>query len=160
VRDLRLLDAHRIRSRATRDLYGWDGDETCGAFLLRSSIDGGELIVIASAGEGWDHVSVSRRNRCPNWPEMEQVKRAFFRDDETAMQLHVPQSDHVNNHPYALHMWRPLDREIPRPPSILVGIGNAPVESAEEAREVHRKAIDEVNRMAATPEVRERKGRP
>lgn len=141
MRDLRQLEAHRIRGRALRELWGWDGDETCGAFSLRSSIDGGDLKVIASQGQGWDHVSVSRRNRCPNWTEMEQVKRAFFCTDETAMQLHVPPSDHVNNHPYTLHLWRPLDQEIPRPPGILVGIGNAPLRSREEALAVYRNCL-------------------
>jgi hypothetical protein len=51
---------------------------------------------------------------------MEHVKRLFFKDDETAMQLHVPPSDHLSLHPYCLHLWRPQDREIPRPPSIMV----------------------------------------
>jgi hypothetical protein len=151
MRNLRLLDAHRIRGRAVIELYGWEGDDKAGAFRLRSSIDGADLVVIASSGEGWDHVSASRSNRCPNWSEMEQVKRVFFRDDETAMQLHVPPSDHVNNHPYTLHLWRPLDREIPRPPSIMVGIGAEPVRSAEEARTIHREALSRFD---------ERKGRP
>jgi len=70
----------------------------------------------------WDHVSVSRANRCPNWPEMEHVKRLFFQDTETAMQLHVPAADHINNHPYCLHLWRPHGVEIPRPPAIFVGV--------------------------------------
>jgi hypothetical protein len=122
MRDLRLLDAFRIRGKPILDFWGWEGDETCGAFTLRSSIDGAEMHVIASSGEGWDHVSVSRRNRCPNWSEMEQVKRLFFRDDETAMQLHVPPDDHINLHPHCLHLWRPHDQEIPRPPAIMVGI--------------------------------------
>jgi hypothetical protein len=86
-----------------------------------SAIDRAELRVIATAGEGWDHVSVSRANRCPNWPEMEQIKRLFFATVETAMQLHVPPSDHISVHPYCLHLWRPHDVEIPRPPSWMVG---------------------------------------
>ena len=81
--------------------------------------------LIASSGEGWDHVSVSRSSRCPNWPEMEHIKRLFFLDHETAMQLHVPPSEHVNHHPYCLHIWRPLGVEIPVPPSIMVGPDSA-----------------------------------
>lgn len=79
------------------------------------------LKVIASDGYGWDHVSVSCEGRCPTWGEMELIKRLFFKEDETAMQLHVPPQDHVNCHPYCLHLWRPQDAEIPRPPSELVG---------------------------------------
>lgn len=86
-------------------------------------VNGIRLTVIASDGLGWDHVSVSLRHRCPTWDEMEHVRKLFFRDDETVMQLHVPESDHVNNHRFCLHMWRPNDgREIPRPESILVGV--------------------------------------
>jgi hypothetical protein len=94
-------------------------------FHLPSPIDKAPLRVVASSGEGWDHVSVSRQNRCPNWPEMEFIKRAFFKDDETAMQLHVPPSDHISIHPFCLHLWRPHGVEIPRPPSIMVGPSEA-----------------------------------
>jgi hypothetical protein len=52
---------------------------------------------------------------------MDHVKRLFFRDEETAMQLHVPPADHVNNHPHCLHLWRPQDIEIPRPHVEFVG---------------------------------------
>lgn len=78
--------------------------------------------VIASDGEGWDHVSVSLAHRIPNWLEMEHIKRMFFRPDECCMQLHVAVVDHINCHPHTLHLWRPNDgREIPRPPNSLVG---------------------------------------
>jgi hypothetical protein len=80
--------------------------------------------------ERWDHLSVSTQSRCPTWEELEFVKRLFFKPDECAMQLHVPPRDHVNNHPYCLHIWRPIDVEIPRPPAIMVGhqaLGELPV---------------------------------
>lgn len=120
MRNLRLLDAFREVCGAI-EYWGWAGDETCGMFHIPSPIDKAPMRIVANAGEGWDHVSVSRQNRCPNWPEMEHVKRLFFKDDETAMQLHVPPSDHISIHPYCLHMWRPHGVEIPRPPSIMVG---------------------------------------
>jgi len=74
------------------------------------------LRIIAANGGGWDHVSVSLVDRCPTWDEMEHVKRLFFKPDETAMQLHVPPSDHINRHPYVLHLWRPHRCAIPMPP--------------------------------------------
>lgn len=121
MRLLRALDAYR-RPDLERILSGgYVGDDENGVFGVPSPIDHGELRVIASSGEGWDHVSVSRQNRCPNWIEMEHVKRLFFRDDETAMQLHVPPTDHISCHPYCLHIWRPLVGEIPRPPDWMVG---------------------------------------
>lgn len=79
------------------------------------------LRVLASSGEGWEHVSVSLPTHCPNWPEMSFVKDLFWDEYECVMQLHVPKSDHVNHHPYCLHLWKPIGVEIPRPNSILVG---------------------------------------
>jgi hypothetical protein len=80
----------------------------------------GKLRIIASWSEGWDHVSVSLPDRCPTWDEMERVKRAFFKDDECAMQLHVPCADYINCHPYCLHLWRPHKSTIPMPPKNMV----------------------------------------
>jgi len=122
MRDLCSPEVDRLRLRSSRilEMYGTFGDGTCGCFVVPSPIDGGDLNVIASSGEGWDHVSVSRTHRCPNWPELEHVKRLFFKDDETAMQLHVPSAQHISLHDYCLHLWRPQDAEIPRPPGWMV----------------------------------------
>jgi hypothetical protein len=65
------------------------------------------LRVIVSATARWDHVSVSLPDRCPTWEEMSHIKDLFFEDHETVMQLHVPKSEHINCHSYALHLWRP-----------------------------------------------------
>ena len=89
--------------------------------MVPSPIDKAMLRVIASCDYGWEHVSVSRANRCPNWPEMSHVKNLFFEDDETVMQLHVPTQDHVNDHQNCLHLWRPTQQEIPRPHAWMVG---------------------------------------
>ena len=94
-----------------------------GAFTMFND-EGRSLRIIAASDLGWDHVSVSLVDRCPTWEELELVKRTFFHDYETAMQLHVPPADHVNNHEYCLHLWRPLDVEIPRPPAMMVGDPN------------------------------------
>ena len=98
------------------------GDEGI-AFIMRSPWGGkGEILrVIASNGFGWDHVSVSLAKRCPTWPEMSVVRDLCFKPEECIMELHVPRAEHINHHPYALHMWRPHDVEIPRPPGWMVG---------------------------------------
>ena len=121
MRDLRQLDACRVRTQQVVSFYGGTGDETCGVFSVPSPTDKASLMVVASAEGGWDHISVSRKNRCPNWPEMEHAKRLFFEDNETAMQLHVPAAEHLSFHPYCLHIWRPQMVAIPRPPQIFVG---------------------------------------
>jgi hypothetical protein len=79
------------------------------------------VFVIASDGEGWEHVSVSRKDRCPIWEEMCQVKDLFWDDEDVVMQFHVPSKDHVNNHPYCLHLWRPKGVNVLRPDRIMVG---------------------------------------
>lgn len=118
MRDLRTLSLYRRIDAAVIKHYGGIGDHETGVFQV------GPLLVVASSGMGWDHVSVSRRDRCPSWEDMERIKRMFFRDEETAMQLHVPPSEHINCHPNCLHLWRPLNQEIPRPPSIMVAPTN------------------------------------
>ena len=109
MRDLSLLAAYCVER-------GADG----GAYKMPSPISGDTMVIVASYGLDWDHVSVSLRHRCPNWPEMEFVKRQFFTDDETAMQLHVPPNEHISFHPHTLHLWRPQQQEIPRPPAEMV----------------------------------------
>jgi hypothetical protein len=102
-------------------------DGNNGLFFMRPVLQEAPLRVIASDGEGWEHVSVSLPNRCPTWKEMCLVKSLFWDDDDCVMQLHPPRSDWVNNHPYCLHMWRPIGVEIPRPPALMVGVKEAGV---------------------------------
>lgn len=79
------------------------------------------LQVIASDGEGWEHVSVSLNNRTPNWREMCHIKSLFWSEEDCVVQYHPPKSEYVNNHDHCLHLWKPVGKDIPMPPSILVG---------------------------------------
>lgn len=88
--------------------------------LFAAKFKGNILRMQAGTGDGWEHVSVSLEYRVPTWYEMCWVKELFWGDDECVMQLHVPKADWVNNHPYCLHLWKPIDLEIPRPPKDLV----------------------------------------
>jgi hypothetical protein len=97
-------------------------------YLVKYGEDGGAwefknrtLRVIASWGFGWDHISISRQNCIPNYYEMKVVLKHFAERDEYWMQLYVPESEHVNCHPYCLHWWRPQNIMIPVPPSFLIG---------------------------------------
>jgi len=89
----------------------------CGEKLKIISGEAGDSI-----SEGWEHVSVSTRRRCPNWIEMCFVKDLFWTDDECVIQFHPPRSEYVNNHPHCLHLWRPVDNHVRLPPSVLVGV--------------------------------------
>jgi hypothetical protein len=97
-----------------------------GAFRLHSSVPGRELIIIASDGEGWEHVSVhaerGESQQTPYWEEMCFIKDLFWDEEDVVMQLHPKKSEYVNNHANTLHLWRPTGATIPTPPAILVGI--------------------------------------
>lgn len=124
MRDLHTLDAYRLKGDELA-YYGVNGDGGNGIFKV--FVNGRSFRVIASDGGGWEHVSVSpcnrKRQNCPTWEEMCAIKDMFFEPEECVMQLHPPKSDYVNMHPYCLHLWKPTGgTEIPRPPSIYVGI--------------------------------------
>lgn len=86
---------------------------------------GQRVFVIASDQVGWEHVSVSRRDRPPLWDEMCQIKAMFWGDDDCVIQYHPPRSEYVNNHPNCLHLWRPIGASLPMPDSLLVGFKEA-----------------------------------
>jgi hypothetical protein len=119
MRELSRSNQHRVRKGrgASDDDYGNNG---CFEFTHA----GLTFFAIASDGEGWEHVSISipGRNRCPTWEQMCDIKAMFWDEKDCVMQLHPPQSEYVNNHPYCLHLWRPVEREIPIPEAWLVGI--------------------------------------
>jgi hypothetical protein len=125
VRRLRELNLHRDKAWERRMADGRTaGDIGCqdiyGCFKMKGPA-GAELRVIASADEGWDHLSITTSlPRTPTWAEMEFVKRLFFAADEVAMQLHVPPRDHISRHDYCLHLWRPHAAPIPLPPAVFV----------------------------------------
>jgi hypothetical protein len=119
VRNLHTLDVYR-RDDLEMTYAGEPGNEYAGIFEVPNA-RGLIIRVLASSDMGWDHVSASLRDRCPTWDEMSYIKQLFFKDTETAMQLHVPKDDHINCHPHTLHLWRPHGKVIPRPPGFMVG---------------------------------------
>lgn len=80
----------------------------------------GEKLNVISSGchdkcNDWEHVSVSLPTRCPMWHEMQRVKELFWEDAEEVAQFHPAKSEHVNTHPFCLHLWRHKDGH-PMPP--------------------------------------------
>ena len=103
--------------------------------IISTGFDGGmgkfvsgpmeNMTVIWSYGGGWEHVSIDGKKRMPTWDEMCQLKDMFFTEDECCVQYHPPKSEYVNNIPYCLHIWKPIEQysgALPIPPSLLVGI--------------------------------------
>lgn len=78
------------------------------------------LFVVASYGLGWDHASVSRKDRIPTWEEMCFVKDALWEPEDCVVQYHPAKSKYKNEHPRCLHLWRPQAERMPTPPRIMV----------------------------------------
>ena len=86
------------------------------------------LNFIFSWGCGFEHLSVSTPVRTPTWEQMCFMKDIFWNDDEVCMQLHPKKEDYVDNMPYCLHIWKAIDKDIPTPPSIMVGFRKGKME--------------------------------
>jgi hypothetical protein len=109
-------------TKAVHKQYGTDESAGNNGLFVFSYI-GYEVRVIASDGLGWEHCSVSiNRDRTPTWEVMCAVKDLFWDAEDTVIQFHPKKSEYVNCHPYVLHLWRPTEKEIELPDSILVGI--------------------------------------
>lgn len=118
--DFNYLNKYRVRSGA----YGSDDSLGFNGFFCLM-IQGSRVKVMASDGEGWQHVSVSLEDHpstVPNYKTMCEVRRLFFEDEDWVVQFSPPKSEHINNHPGCLHWWRPTDQKMPTPPSIMVGL--------------------------------------
>lgn len=113
MKNLNYLDEYRI------PLMGDLGDEYNGMFRIK--IKGEKYAIVASNGDGWEHVSISHKNKIPSWKIMSTIKDMFFEDDEVVMQLHPKKEDYINMHPNCLHLWKPIGKEIPTPPTWMVG---------------------------------------
>lgn len=122
------IEEHRVR----RGKWGSKtSDGNNGMFWVPMLNSTAKLRVIVSDGTGWDQermggtvwerVSASYPNRYPTWPEMSAVKDWFWEPEEWVVQFHPAERVHVNQHPYTLHLWRPIGIEIPTPPVVTGG---------------------------------------
>ncbi len=134
-------------------------DENNGLFVLEYPETKARLVIIASDGGGWEHVSVSiegvlrrprEQRRCPRWEEMAWVASLFWTPTETVVQYRPPADQYRNLHPYTLHWFRPIAGGIPLPPALMVA--PAGVEYDEQRRELvlrsaqRQPAVDRSNR--------------
>lgn len=110
-----------------------EGDDPGGFFVIpHPRKKGVSFCCIVSNSEGWEHVSINLRiftknglnskqvERCLTWPETCYIKQLFWEEEDCVLQYHPPKSKYVNNHPFVLHLWRPINQEIPQPPTWLV----------------------------------------
>lgn len=113
------LEKRRVTRGITRSTAA-DGNN--GQFIIWRK--GKQLLVQASDGASWEHVSVSVLNsrKTPSWDDMCYIKGLFWEPEECVIQYHPPASNYVNNLENCLHLWRPIGQEVPQPPPGLVGV--------------------------------------
>ena len=123
-----VLHAKLVAGRLRTGRFWSDDSHGPNGFFMIVGPTGATLRIVASdateepeSSRGWEHVSVSLPNRCPNWPEMAFVKSLFWDPEETVVQMHPPESTYISNHPYCLHLWRDTVNGHALPPAILVG---------------------------------------
>lgn len=145
------LSNGRVRNgrMASDDSYGLTG-----AFVCIGPTGASLRIIASDASEpeslGWEHVSVSLHNRCPNWIEMCWVKEMFWEAEETVVQFHPPESQYISNHNYCLHLWRDTNDGHKLPPSIFVGLRSIG-DITDKPKAALRAALD-AERQNATPD--------
>lgn len=74
----------------------------------------GWMTVIASAcqesdGKRWVHLSCAYPSRLPTWTELTMIRDVLLGAHAKTIQVLAPKSEHVNIHPYCLHLWHCLD---------------------------------------------------
>lgn len=80
----------------------------------------GQAQILFSRAHGWEHASISMKQRNPTWDEMCLLKDIFWNDEEIVIQYHPPKSQYVNDHLHCLHLWKKIDSEFELPPNFLV----------------------------------------
>jgi hypothetical protein len=86
------------------------------------------LLVIASDGQAWEHVSVhceteDHKLYTPRWDEMQGIKSLFWSPEDVVVQFHPADNRYKNQHPNTLHLWRLYggwEDFLPMPPVELV----------------------------------------
>jgi len=73
-----------------------------------------------AGGKRWLHLSVSHRDRVPNWQELREAKGAFL-GDVYAYQVIPPKAQYVNIDPRVLHLFHCLDGPVMPEFSDMVG---------------------------------------
>ena len=80
-----------------------------GQFFFKQHVSAkikGDILVQASDGDGFEHVSLSKRRGTPSWEEVCFIKDLFWSDDDLVVQFHPPKKEYINVHKNCLHLWR------------------------------------------------------
>lgn len=121
IRDQRLIEARAGLASDVAWVAPWLPEALPpGWALVEAAPDGasyrhrrGMTVIVSGAVEGdgrrWLHVSLARPDRLPSYQDQALVKNLFIGRDREAYSVWARQSRHVNIHPFALHLWCPVD---------------------------------------------------
>lgn len=105
------VNALAIRKRLGRFVWGVPEEFGPDGWRFDQYDDDGvaaRIIVTTSDVPGdprdWVHASMSRRDQVPSYEDLCALRDAVFRDGY-AYQVFAPPADHINIHPYTLHLW-------------------------------------------------------
>lgn len=115
--DMSVMERFRIRKGPAAS----ESEARVGTFVIPTQW-GTALIchLHAPPGAPWERLAVIARKkrggeRTPSWEEMQLAKSAFFRDDETVVQYHVPEDEKLHLPQPVLFLWRSTKEDAPRP---------------------------------------------
>ena len=80
-------------------------------FILYAENHDGLRIAVSAAlydGGAYIHASCSRQDRMPSYYDLRDLKAIAFGPERYACQVFPPESEHVNIHPFCLHLWGPM----------------------------------------------------
>jgi hypothetical protein len=90
----------------------------CDGYVTLSS--GKRAVFVFSFECGWEHLSISYKSSIPTWDDMCIAKDIFFEKSDTCVQYHPAEADYVNVCKTCLHIWRPINELLPKPPKEMV----------------------------------------
>jgi len=107
------IDGLKIRERLGRTKWAVPREFGPDGFIIDRK-DGAARVIVTfgptpdPADGDWLHASISTTDRMPTYAELVMLHKAVW-PNGYAYQVFAPLSQHVNIHPYALHLWGYLD---------------------------------------------------
>lgn len=95
------------------------GSDGIALFLFDSGRAFAGSVIVSQAlhdGADWIHLSAAWHDSMPSYEDLAVLKDAVFGPDREAYQVFARASEHVNIHPYALHLWGRADGTPALPP--------------------------------------------
>lgn len=92
--------------------FGWKGIEAPAPVMKMFVHMNGLRVIIGDERINkiwWRHVSVSRSDKIPSYEDLKKVKDQFIGEHRPAYQIMPKTADHINMHPYCLHLWTTLE---------------------------------------------------